>query len=153
MYCYVSSPSNFCHIYIEYNMSSCYGTKKANCMESKNCTWVVNKGCVDSKKQAKQYKKAHKESEPKPKAKTPTGLTIPESFSIRGNEYFTTSSTDAHAFRKVLKKLARGNAPSKAPGNFTTNDIVIGRDGNKWYIIRVYETYPEERYTVEWKQK
>jgi hypothetical protein len=53
---------------------------------------------------------------------------------------------------KELKKLARGNAPSKAPGNYSETDIITGRDGCSWRTHRVIY-YPEndiERYELVW---
>ena len=65
---------------------------------------------------------------------------------------------DMNAFTarvKTLKTLARGNAPSKAPGYYSSDNVVKGRDGNMWKIHRVYHVdtssdYCDERYTLVW---
>ena len=65
---------------------------------------------------------------------------------------------DMEAFTKQvksLKNLARGNAPSKSPGCYSSHEIVNGRDGNMWRNFRVYHTdtlggYCDERYELVW---
>jgi hypothetical protein len=66
-----------------------------------------------------------------------------------GYDYVTDSKEAAEDFIKLLKKLARGKAPPKAPGYFTHNSIVDGRDGNKWQTIHVIY---DDRFASEWIQ-
>jgi len=67
---------------------------------------------------------------------------------------------DVNAFTtcvKALKNLAKGKAPTKAPGCYSSDTIVTGRDGNQWKNARVYyidtsDGYSDERYQLVWKQ-
>ncbi len=68
----------------------------------------------------------------------------------------STRFEDAKAFTqcvKNLKKLSRGNAPTKSPGCYTSDDVVTGRDGNQWRNHRVYcvDDTGDERYELVWK--
>ena len=53
---------------------------------------------------------------------------------------------------KSLKNLARGKAPVKSPGHYSSNDIVKGRDENRWRNFRVYyiDASGDERYELVW---
>ena len=62
---------------------------------------------------------------------------------------------DINAFTKYVedvKKIAKGNAPLKNPKCYSSDTIVIGRDGNKWNTCRVSHILNncEERYELVW---
>lgn len=53
---------------------------------------------------------------------------------------------------KVLKGMARGKGPAKAPGHYSSNVDVKGRDGKMWRTFRVYyiDEQGDERYELVW---
>jgi hypothetical protein len=56
---------------------------------------------------------------------------------------------------KMVKKLAKGKAPAKGPGYFSSDAVVQGRDGNQWKTARVYHVdtsdgYLDEQYELVW---
>jgi hypothetical protein len=75
-------------------------------------------------------------------------------------ETTTTFENDVNAFTahvKELKNLAKCKSPAKSPGSYSSDQIVIGRDGNQWKNARVYHIdtssgYLDERYVLVWKK-
>ena len=53
---------------------------------------------------------------------------------------------------KSLKNLAKGKAPVKSPGHYSSDQIVKGRDENMWKTMRVYyiDSYGDERWELVW---
>ena len=62
--------------------------------------------------------------------------------------------TDVNDFKnrvKEFKKLSRGNCPAKAPGCYSPDAIVTGRDGQQWRKIRIFfDDSGDERYELVW---
>ena len=53
---------------------------------------------------------------------------------------------------KILKDLAKGKGPVKAPGHYSSDVEVKGRDGKMWRTFRVYhiDEQGDERYELVW---
>ena len=72
-------------------------------------------------------------------------------------EGFARDERDFLAHVKTLKNLAKCKAPAKSPGCYSSHEIAIGRDGNKWmnkrvYLIQTIDGFMDERYTLVWEQ-
>jgi hypothetical protein len=62
---------------------------------------------------------------------------------------------DIDGFKKhvnSLKNLAKGKGPAKAPGHYSSDQTVKGRDENMWRNFRVYyvDASGDERYELVW---
>jgi hypothetical protein len=51
---------------------------------------------------------------------------------------------------KAYKDMAKGKAPAKAPGHYSSDVSVKGRDGKMWRTFRVYQIGGEGRYELVW---
>jgi hypothetical protein len=53
---------------------------------------------------------------------------------------------------KSLKNLAKGKAPVKSPGHYSSDQTVKGRDENMWKTMRVYyiDQDGDERWELVW---
>ena len=71
-----------------------------------------------------------------------------------------TFENDERAFLalvKTMKNLAKGKGPTKSPGCYSSHEVAVGRDGNKWMNKRIYHIQTidgciDERYSLVWEQ-